>query len=62
MENNQYFKEERNKIVKGLEEVYKRLVEFKKQKNTPLVVSRNGKIIEINPNQIQSTITYERKP
>jgi len=32
METKEQFKEERDKIVKGLEETYKRLVEYKKQK------------------------------
>lgn len=50
-----YFKEERDKIIKGLEEAYRRLVEFKRQKNSPMVISRNGEVIEINPNEILPT-------
>ena len=61
MESNNKFKEERDKIVKGLEEAYRRLVEYKKQKNSPLVVSRNGEVLEIDPNEIQPTVTYKRK-
>lgn len=61
MESNNKFKEERDKIVKGLEEAYIRLVEYKKQKNSPLVVSRNGEVLEIDPNEIQPTVTYKRK-
>ena len=60
MESNNKFKEERDKIVKGLEEAYRRLVEYKKQKDSPIIVSRNGEILEINPNEIQPTITYKR--
>jgi len=60
MESNNKFKEERDKIVKGLEEAYRRLVEYKKQKDSPMIVSRNGEILEINPNEIQPTITYKR--
>jgi allophanate hydrolase subunit 2 len=48
------------KIIKGLEEVYKKLIEFKKKQNTPIVVSRDGKIIEINPNQIQPTLPMSK--
>jgi hypothetical protein len=48
----QYFKEERAKIIKGLDVVQLKLIEFKKQKNSPLVISRNGEIIEIDPNEI----------
>lgn len=41
--------EERNRILAGLEKVYKKLIEFKKQKNTKLVVIRNNKIVKIEP-------------
>ncbi|MCO6498114.1 MAG: hypothetical protein J5I50_10670 [Chitinophagaceae bacterium] len=41
--------EERNKIMAGLEKVYKKLIEFKKLKNTELVVIRKGKIVKIKP-------------
>jgi hypothetical protein len=54
-------KELRDKIIKGLEESYKKLVEFKKQKNSPLVVSKNGEILEIAPNEILPTTLYKRK-
>lgn len=39
----------RNKILVGLEKVYEKLVEFKKQKNTELVVMRDNKIVKIKP-------------
>jgi predicted nuclease of restriction endonuclease-like RecB superfamily len=41
--------EEKNKILKGLEKVYERLLEFKKAKNSELVVLRNKKIVKIKP-------------
>ena len=56
-----YFKEERDKIVKGLEESYKKLIEYKKQKNSPFIVLRDGKILEINPNELPPEIIYGRK-
>ncbi|MCD4734538.1 MAG: hypothetical protein K8R53_00715 [Bacteroidales bacterium] len=56
-----YFKEERDKIVKGLEESYKKLIEYKKQKNSPFIVLRDGKILEINPNELPQEIIYGRK-
>jgi hypothetical protein len=37
----------RNKILAGLELVHQRLIEFKKQKNTDLVIMQDGKIIWI---------------
>ena len=41
--------EEKNKILKGLEIVYQKLLEFKKQKNSVLVVLRDNKIVKIKP-------------
>lgn len=41
--------EEKNKILKGLEKTYEKLLEFKKAKNTELVVLRDNKIIKIKP-------------
>jgi sulfur carrier protein ThiS len=40
---------EKNEILKGLEKTYKTLLEFKKSKNSELVVLRNNKILKINP-------------
>lgn len=42
--------EEKNKILKGLEKVYEKLLEFKKMKNTELVILRDNKIVKIKPN------------
>jgi hypothetical protein len=42
----------RKKILIGLELSYKKLVKSKKDKNLNLIISKNGKIIEINPNDI----------
>ena len=56
MENKKQLKEERAKIVKGLEEAYRKRVEFKKSKNTPLVLIRNGKIMEIDTNDEKPTV------
>lgn len=39
----------RNKILLGLEKVYEKLIEFKKQKNTELVVMKDNKIVKIKP-------------
>ncbi len=53
-------KEERDKIVKGLEETYRKLVLFKKEKNSPMIVLREGKITEVDPNDALPTISYKR--
>jgi len=39
----------KNEILKGLEKVYEKLLEFKKSKNSELVVLRNNKIVKIKP-------------
>ena len=39
----------RNKILLGLEKAYTKLIEFKKQKNTELVIMQNNIIVKIKP-------------
>ena len=39
----------RDKILNGLEKVYEKLIEFKKQKNTELVIMKDNKIVRIKP-------------
>lgn len=39
----------KDEIVKGLEIVYERLIEFKKSKNSELVVMQGDKIVRIKP-------------
>lgn len=41
--------DEKNKILKGLEKAYEKLIEFKKAKNSELVVLRDNKIVRIKP-------------
>tara|TARA_B100000315_G_scaffold260870_2_gene326643 strand:+ start:12129 stop:12311 length:183 start_codon:yes stop_codon:yes gene_type:complete len=60
MKNEDKLQELENKIIKGLEEAYRKMVIFKKQKNSPLIVSRNGKVVEIAPDDIPPTTSYKR--
>ncbi len=39
----------RDKIIAGLEIAYERMLEFKRQKNSVVVVARDGKIVRIKP-------------
>ena len=39
----------RDKILSGLEIAYARMLEFKRQKNSEVVVMRNGKIVRLKP-------------
>jgi len=41
--------EEKKKILKGLELAYQKLLEFKKAKNSELVILRDNKIVRIKP-------------
>ena len=42
----------RKKILFGLELTYKRLIEYKKQKNSVLVVMRGDEIVMIKPEDL----------
>lgn len=44
--------EETKKILKGLEKVYEKLLEFKKSKNSELVVIRDNKIVRVKPEDL----------
>lgn len=39
----------RDKIIAGLEKVYERLLEYKKQKNSDLVIMKDNKVVRIKP-------------
>lgn len=39
----------KDKIVKGLDKVYERLIEFKKTQKSELVVMQGDKIVKIKP-------------
>jgi hypothetical protein len=39
----------KEKILKGLEKVYDKMVEFKKEKNSDIVVMKGDKIVKIKP-------------
>jgi hypothetical protein len=45
--------EQKNKILKGLEKPYENLLRFKNQKNSVLVVQKNGKIQRIKPKELK---------
>ncbi len=53
-------KELERKVELGLQKAYKKMVVFKKQKNSPLIVSRNGQITEIEPEKIQPTTSAQK--
>ena len=61
MKNIQDFEVKIDKIIKGLEEAYRKMIIFKKEKNSKVVVSENGKILEIDPNEMPPTTKYYRE-
>lgn len=38
----------RQNIIKGLSLSRKKLIKFKKEKNSPIAISKNGKIVTVN--------------
>ena len=45
----------KEKVSLGLKEAYRKMVIFKQKQNSPLIVSRNGKVISIPDNEILPT-------
>ncbi|SEA67800.1 hypothetical protein SAMN05192529_1456 [Arachidicoccus rhizosphaerae] len=54
--------EEKNKIVRGLELAFQRLLEFKKQKNSPLIIMKDNKIIEVSAEEFMKNRSAYHKP
>jgi hypothetical protein len=43
------------KIIKGLEKVWEKLLDYKVQMNTELVVIRNNEIVKVKPESFRKT-------
>ncbi len=43
----------REKILKGLELTYKRLIKNKIDRNLDMVISKNGKVLHVNPKNFE---------
>lgn len=41
--------DKRNKILLGLEKSYKKMLDFKKQKKSEIIILRDGKIVKLKP-------------
>jgi len=56
MDTKEQIEDIRDKIIKGLNKTYEKLLEFKRKNNSVLVVSKNGKIVKVKPekNNLQS--------
>lgn len=44
---------------KGMEEVYRKMVIFKREKNSSFVILKDGKITEMNPFEAPDTIIHQ---
>jgi hypothetical protein len=51
--------EEFDKILFGLEETYKNLVKFKREKNSPIIVEQDGKIVALDPFEVPDSLTKD---
>jgi hypothetical protein len=49
MTTEEYNKEQKKKIIEGLAIAYEKMLEFKRYKNSYLVVCREGKIVWLKP-------------
>lgn len=41
--------DQRNKILRGLEKTYEKLIQVKKEKNADLVILKDDKIVHVKP-------------
>jgi len=55
METREQLRQLEEKVALGLEKAYEKMVAFKKQKNSPLVISKNGKVVRIPAEKILPT-------
>ena len=49
-----------DKVLKGMEDSYQKMVAFKKYKNTPIVSSLDGKIVHIDPFLAKPEVKYQK--
>ena len=50
----------KTKILKGLEKAYEKMLEFKKEKNSEIVIIRENKIIKVKPQfALQLTLYWQ---
>jgi hypothetical protein len=55
MEAREELRQLEEKVAQGLKKAYVKMVEFKKQKNSPKVISRNGQVIRVPADKILPT-------
>ena len=50
---------QRQKIIEGLELAYEKMIQFKISKNSPVVISKNGKVVLLDPKMAKPTTKYK---
>jgi hypothetical protein len=50
-----------SKLIKGLKEVKERLLKFKKEKKSPLIVSKDGKVVKVDAEDMDEKEIEEDK-
>jgi hypothetical protein len=61
MKNSRSLKEESELILKGFEEVYRKLIIYKRKINSTLIIERDAKIIALDPFEAPDTISNKTK-
>jgi hypothetical protein len=51
METKEQIDDIRGKVLKGLNKTFEKILEMKRRNNSVLVVSKNGQIIQVEPNK-----------
>lgn len=60
MEINEQLSELERQVSQGLMKAYEKMAAFKKRNNSPLIVSREGKVVSIPSNEIPPTTTPKK--
>ena len=50
---NEELKDLEQKITIGLERAYQKMLAFKKQQNSLVIISRDGKVVAVKPEELQ---------
>jgi hypothetical protein len=57
MNTEEEFIEFRDKLLKALEESYRRVVKYKREINSEMIIVRDGKVVAVNAHEMPDTIT-----
>lgn len=52
--------EMKDKVLRGLDLMYERLIISKKKNNRPMIVMKDGNVTAVDPHDMPATVTYRR--